>query len=611
MPPEQLQGEAVDARSDLYALGAVLYEMSTGQRPFREELSTRLIDAILHRPPVSPRALNARVSPDLERIILKCLQKDPEQRYQSAREVGVDLRGSGAGSVVPVTVTTPAARASTKRWIAVAAVAVAISALALFALNTGGWRERWLGRASSGRIGSLAVLPLANLSHDPEQDYFADGMTEALITDLAQIGALKVISRTSVMKYKGTTKTVPEIARDLNVDGVIEGSVQRSGDRVKITAQLIQGATDRHVWAKSYDRDLRDVLALENDVAQAIADEIRVSITLQEQVQMARSRPVDPAAYDAYLQGYHYLWNEAERRSGPETAIGYFHQAIAKDPNLAMAYVGLADAHILLVDNGFEDPNQGYPKVEEATSKALEIDPRLGEAHRTMGAVKEHRWDWAGAEREYRLAIQFNPGSALTHHWYASFLSALGRHDEAIAEARRAVELGPLEPYFRVILAAVLSTAHQYESAVNELEKVMALDNQILHAYLVLGETLLQMGRTTEAIAEFEKAQAISPDAGAFDASLSYAYARAGNKTEAIKILKRMQAASATRYVAPTDFATVYAGIGEKKEAFRWLETAFVQRDAHLEGLKMDPEWDPLRSDPRFQNLLHRVGLTE
>lgn len=609
MAPEQVRGEHIDSRADIYALGVVLYEMATHQRPFREELSTRLIDAILHRPPVSPRAVNARISPELERIILKCLQKSPEERYQAAREVGVDLRGSGAASVPAAPVTGHGTRSSMWRWIAVVTLAAGVGAAALFALNTGGWRERWLGRTTSSRISSLAVLPLSNLSHDPEQDYFADGMTEELITDLAQIGALKVISRTSVMKYKGSTKTLPEIARELNVDGIIEGSVQRSGNRVKITAQLIQGATDRHVWARSYDRDLGDILALENEVAQAIAGEIRVSITPQEQVRLARSRPVDPAAYDAYLQGFHYVWSW--QKSGPETAIGYFQQAIAKDPNLAMAYVGLADSHIILVDNGFEDPKQGYAKAEEATNRALEIDPRLGDAHRTLGAVNEYRWNWAGAEREYQLSIQSNPGSVRAHYWYAILLSALGRQSEAVAEARRAVALDPLDLYNRVILGDAFYKARQYENAVNELEKTIALQPDLSPAYSILTKTLLQTGRSTEAISECEKGQASSPDAGAFDPLLSYAYARAGRKTEAVKILQRMHAASAIRYMPPTDFAWVYTGLGDKEQAFHWLETALAQRDTNLERFKVDPIWDPLRSDARFADLVRRVGLPQ
>ena len=321
---------------------------------------------------------------------------------------------------------------------------------------------------------------------------------------------------------------------------------------------------------------------------------------------MARVRPVDPAAYDAYLQGEENLdW----KKESTEKAIIYFQQAIAKDPNLALAYVGLADAHIYEVDNGFEDPSEGYPKVEEATNKALAIDSRLGEAHRTLAAVKEHRWDWAGAEREYQLAIQFNPGSARAHHFYGTLLSPLGRQNEAIAELRRAVELDPSGLFYRVVLADVYYTARQYENAVKEYEKTIALDPNFSPAHQGLGTTLVQMGRRTEAIAEFERAQATSPDAGAVDAWLAYAHASAGKKTEALDILQRMKESSKSRFVPPIQFALVYTGLGEKEQAFRWLETAFAKRDTHLESLNVDPIWDPLRSDPRFQNLVRRVGL--
>src|SRR5712691_2670444 len=349
MSPERLRGEPADARSDIYGAGAVLYEMATGQRVFREELATRLADAILHQPPVPPRAVNARVSPELERITLKCLDKEPENRYQSAKELSVDLRRLASPSaVLPVATSRRFAQHYGRYAIMAACLAVVLIVGMLVGLNVGGARDRLLGRTAPPRIASLAVLPLANLSADATQEYFSDGMTEALITNLARISALRVISRTSVIQYKGTKKPMPQIAKELNVDGVVEGTVQRSGDKVRITAQLIEGPTDRHLWVESYERDLRDILALQSDVAKAIAREIRVTLTPQERAHLATAHPVGREAYELYLRGRYLVYLR-----GPENfrkAREYFQQAINKDPSYAPSYAGL----------GFTYASQGW-----------------------------------------------------------------------------------------------------------------------------------------------------------------------------------------------------------------------------------------------------------
>src|SRR6266403_1158655 len=345
MAPEQLRGEDTDARTDIWGLGTVLYEMATSQRPFREELAPRLTDAILHQPPTAPRGLNGAIPADLERIILKCLDKDPENRYQSAGELVVDLRRlstptSQSGGTLSAD--KPRGWRRALRPLAYTTVGVLALAAVLVATNPGGWRERLLSRAASPRIQSLAVLPLANLSRDPNQDYFADGMTEALIANLAQIRALHVISRTSVMHYKGSNESLPQIARDLNVDAVIEGTVQRSGDRVQVTAQLIQGQTDVHLWAKTYDRNFQDVLVMQSELAQAIAGEVKTHLSAQEREHLAHAQPINPDAYNAYLLGTYHV-----NKRNPEAidkGIEYFQQAIRIDPSYAMAYAGLPQA---------------------------------------------------------------------------------------------------------------------------------------------------------------------------------------------------------------------------------------------------------------------------
>jgi TolB-like protein/DNA-binding winged helix-turn-helix (wHTH) protein len=454
---------------------------------------------------------------------------------------------------------------------------------------------------------SLAVLPMENLSHDPQQDYFAEGMTDELINELAQIKALRVVSRTSVMQFRGSRKSLSDIAKILNVDVIVEGAVLRADNRVRITAQLVDAKSDKQLWARKFDGDPRDVLTLEGDVAREIADEISVSVTSQEHTHLTRARPVDPEAFDLYLQGFNFLWTRGWYEQGTKQSIAYFQRAIAKDPNLSLAYVGIADAHILMVDNGYEDPNLGYPIIQQVTEKALSLDAGLGEAHRTMGAVKEYQRDWVGAQREFELAIKLIPGSARSHHWYAIRLANMGRQEESIAEARRAVELDPLENYYRVILSEMFYLARRYQSAEAEVRKEIAVDASILPAHIVLAHILVSMGRNEEALVEIEKAKAITPDP--IEPDRACIYALAGHQDMAIRLVHNLLDRSRSQFVPPTDFARVYSSLGDKEEAFRWLEIAFTQRDTHLDGLKANPQWDPLRTDPRFQDLLKRAGF--
>jgi serine/threonine-protein kinase len=609
MPPEQLQGETVDARSDLYALGAVLYEMATAQRPFREELSSRLIDAILHQPPVSPRALNARILPELERIILKCLEKSPDQRYQSAREVGVDLRRIGTFGSTPAAI--PPARTSAGRWIAAAAATGAvILAAALFAINVGGLRDRYFRGSPSVRIGSLAVLPLNNFSRDPEQEYFADGMTEELITDLAKIGALKVISRTSVMQYKGTKKTLPEIARELNVDGVVEGSVQRSGDRVRITAQLIEARTDRHIWAESYERDLRDVLGLQGEVASAIAREIQVTLTPQEQTQLASARPVNPEAHEALLQG-NYYWNKLTE-AGIRKSMDYYQKAIQLTPDYAPAYSALAFSYNLLASSEYAPSQENYAQAKKLAQKAIELDGNFAGGHAALGFVLSYGdWNWSAAEAEFKRANELDPNGEGAHSVYALYLGEMGRGEEAIAEMKRSLELDPLNVLSRENLAWLYYQAGHPEQAVAEYQKLLEMDANSADAHAGLGQVYESQGKHAEAIAESREALKLAKDIPAYLANLGCAYAVAGKKNEAQKVLGELEQMSKRIYVSPYYMARVYAGLGEKEQCFRWLEKALDEHSDSLVSLKVDPTFASLRSDPRFHDLLRRIGLPE
>jgi len=605
MAPEQVRGEKVDSRADIYALGVVLYEMATGQRPFREELTTRLADEILHKSPTQPVRLNPDIPAKLEQIIVKCLEKNPENRYQAAKEALVDLRQLLApSSVVP-----PRAFTSPRRQYAVGAIGLAVLLLAtLVALQMGRWRDRLPGQTTTPHIDSLAVLPLENLSRDSEQEYFADGMTDALITDLAKISALRVISRTSVMHYKKTEKTIPEIARELNVDAIVEGSVQSSGNRVRVTAQLIRAASDQHLWADSYERDLGDVLGLQDEVARAIARQIQIKLTPEEQVRLATSHPVDPAAYQAYLKGRYHQNKRAA--TDIQKSVEYFQQSIDKDPAFALGYVGLADSFGLLSVYASVDPEQTTAKARAAANKALELDETLAEAHTSLANILvSYDRDWKGAGREFRQALELNPGYATTHYSYGfSYLLPQGKAEEAIREMKRALEIDPLSLIINANLGDTYRLARQYDLAIEQCRRTLEMDSHFAVAHAALGRTYEQKGMYQEAISEFHAAllgiATTQPLAG-----IGHAYALSGRRTEARKVLEQLKDISKRSYVSPFDFATVYVGLGEKDQAFAWLDKAIQAHSFPVIFLNVDPRFDSLHSDPRYLALLRGLRL--
>jgi TolB-like protein/DNA-binding winged helix-turn-helix (wHTH) protein/Tfp pilus assembly protein PilF len=457
-------------------------------------------------------------------------------------------------------------------------------------------------------IRSLAVLPLENLSGDPSQEYFADGMTDELITDLAQISALRVISRTSAMVYKGARKPLPEIARELNVDAVVEGTVLQAGDQVRITAQLIQVPADKHLWAESYEGNLRDTLALQKKVAAAIAGQIRIEVTPREQAALRSGRPVDPDAYEEYLKG-RYFWNK-RTADGLQKARDHFNQAIARDPNYAAAYSGLADTYALLGDWQYAvmTTKEALPKAEAAARKALELDDSLSEAHTSLAFCLEgFDWNWDAAEKEYRRAIELNPGYATAHHWYAWHLSLMGRNSEAIAEMRHAENLDPLSLIINADLAELLLIAHHADESIEQSRKTIEMDPHFALAHNQLAQAYLEKHMFHDAITELQQSIELSGSCPVCIANLARAYAGSNRKAEALGLLNDIEKSAAPGYSHAAEIATIYAALGDKDQAIKWLDKGYEER--FNPGVLLRPGFDPLRSDPRFQDLQHRIGL--
>ena len=610
MSPEQASGTPTDARSDIFSFGVVLYELLAGRRPFDGDTDVERLQAIVQRP-APPLAESCPDLPVVLRMTVeKALEKDPAERYQSMRDLVVDLRRmarQSAEAAAPVATR----RKNAWKWAAAIGTAViVVAALLTWAGTFGGFGTTRAPGVSAPQIRAIAVLPLRNISSDPDQEYFVDGMTEALTTSLAQISALSVIARSSVMRYQGTQKTTREIAEELNVDAVVEGAAQRSGDRILITAQLIEGSSERHLWANSYERDLRDTLALQNEVAQAIAREIQVKLTPQEQVRLAGRRAVYPEAQEAYFRGIY--WRQKGVVGAPR-ALDYFQQAVAKDPSYAEAYAALSGSYGLMGVNGLLPAKEAYLQQQTALTKALELDPTLADAYVARGNFLMRReWNWQDAERDFQRALQLNPNLAEAHGIYAWGLGSIGRLDEAVTEARRAVRLDPFSTSHNFALGQILVFAGRSDEAL-ELGRSM-LDWNARVAHRLMGLAYEQKGNLDLAIAEFQqRLESMGPDDTLLPdsiAELAHAYAVSGRRREALQLLSELTEMSKRRFVSPWALALVYAGLGDKDRAFQSLEKAADGRSADLrENLKTDQRMAPLRSDPRYRELLRRMGL--
>jgi TolB-like protein/DNA-binding winged helix-turn-helix (wHTH) protein/Flp pilus assembly protein TadD len=479
--------------------------------------------------------------------------------------------------------------------------------LLLLVVSLSAWKVHSWNRPSLV-IRSLAVLPLESLSNDASQDYFADGMTDELISDLGQISALRVISRTSVMAYKHARKPLPQIARELNVDAVVEGTVLRSGDQVRITAQLIDASSDKHLWSQSYQGELRDTLALQNQVARAIADQIRITVNPQEQAALKNVKVVNPQAYESFLKG-RYFWNK-RTADGLKVALAYFNQATDEDPKYAQAYSGLADTYSLLGDWQYAvmTPKEALPKAKAAAIKALELDTTLGEAHNSLAfCLDGFDWDFDSAGKEFRRAIELNSGYATAHHWYAWHLSLLGRYEEAIAEMRKAENLDPLSLIINADLAELLVLAHSYDESIGQSRKTIEMDPNFALAHNQLAQAYLQKHMNDEAVAELQKAAQLSGGSPTVMANLARAYAASGKRGEAVRLLNDLKKGSSLVSSHAPEIAVVYAALGDRDQAMNWLEKGYEER--FNPGVLLRPGFDPLRSDPQFQDLARRIGL--
>jgi eukaryotic-like serine/threonine-protein kinase len=597
--PEVLKHYPSDIRSDIWSFGVLLYEMASGQMPFKGATMIELGSAILNS---APLPLPEHVPESLSKITYRCLRKEMGHRYQHANEIRAALQAIEQSDNRP---------------------------------SQGG-----LGRTrpQPPAIRSVAVLPLENLSGSPEQEYFADGLTESLITALAKIGGLRVISRTSIMQYKRAPKTLPQIARELSVDAIVEGSVRRDGDRVRITAELIEARTDQHLWTESYDRDLRDILTLQSQVAAAIAGEIRAKLSPSNESSAIEpdyrfgnsaldpsllettgpasdsSKPfssINPRAYDLYLRG-RYFWNNQVGEDGLRKVVDYYRRAIEIDPQSALTYAGLAHCLFLMGvgEYGFRAPSEVMPKAKEAALKALSIDDSIAEAHLSLGMVNfRFEWDWENAEKHLKRAIELNHGYYLAHYLYTIFLLVRERFDEAFTEAKIARQLSPLSSDVHFSLGLLLYASGQNEEAIEHLRGTVAMDAKFPLPHIVLGLTLGRKGRFDEAIAEFKQALAIAGSRPLWSGYLGQVYALAGKTEDAVEILHELRAASTRGYVPPVALAFVYAGLGKIDDAFHWLEKAVDERDGLLIYLKVGSAFDNLRSDPRFSAILTRVGL--
>ena len=598
MAPEQLQGREVDARTDLFSFGAVLFEMLTGMRAFEGDSTASIHTAILEQQPAPVSTLRPRVSPVLDDVVRRCLAKNPDERWQSARGVIRALE-----KVRDATVLARTQAGLRWRWVAgVFAAALAGSAVWLLMGPAPGSSPA----SSSAPIRSIAVLPLDNLSGDPEQEYFSDGMTHQLIANLAKVSALRVISSASVMRYRGARKPAPAVARELRVDAIVDGSVARTGDRVRIDARLISGRSGDVIWSQSFERGLRDVLTLHRDLARAVAAQTGVTLGPPDEARLTASRPIEPEVYRQVLLGRHHAARSTEE--GLRKAVEYFDAAITRDPNDALAQAGLAQAYAGL--NGFYmDPLEAMPKAKEAAQTAVRLDESLADGHAVLGYIRlVYDWDGPGAEQALLRALELNPTLAAARLSYAAYLSTQARYEEAAREVRRAVELDPLSIRTHTFGTLFMLFTRKYDEAIELASKGLEFEPNSAFTLAFQGVGYAQQGRFAEAEANMARATGLD-NSMTIRALRAHVLALAGRRTEALNMVRQIEEEAKQRYFCPYEIGTVYVTLGDPDTASDWFQKGVKGRADCMGWLHVEPWLDPYRSAPAYVSLLRDIGL--
>jgi len=617
MSPEQVDADDdIDQRSDIYSLGVILYEMLTGRVPFGGDTPLSVAYKHKNKKPPNPREFNAQITDELSVLVLKCLEKDKEARYQSAGEVRSLLEGIEKGLLISVIVS-PQKKPLTSKEITVQfrfkRFFIPIALIILLTIGAIAVWQLFLKKSAaslSSRKPIIAVLPFSDLSPQKDQAYFCDGMTDEIITKLSRLQEWKVMNKTSVMQYKNTDKNIKDIGRELGVTSILEGSIRKEEDNIRITAQLISVEDGFHLWSEIYDRKLERIFAIQNDIAENIVDALKQKLTPEEKQRLQKKTTENIEAYNLYLQGRYY-WGQRTREAMPKS-VEQFHKAIEIDPNYALAYSGLADCYIAGGGRHLDlSAEEAYAKAREAAQKALELDETLAEAHNSLaGVLTSYFWFWERAENEFIRAIELNPSYATARIWYAEHLYSIGRHDVSIQQARLALELDPLSSMISTALGVSLYFGGEYDQAIQQYQRTLTVTPNFQRAIYWLGFGYIKKEMYRQGIEQFKLVFDLSGDSVDL-AALGYAYAVAGQRNEAEEVLRQLEELATQRYVSPVDLAMLHVGLDNNEQAIEYLEKAYEEHADRMSWIKVNPVFDPLRSDPRFQAILQRMNFPE